>query len=112
MKKNILLDLSLTKKFVILFTILVFISFFVCAYTTIGLQNEKARSGTINVAGLQRELSQNMTKNALIYMNYDGEKQAQAKEQLNTLVARYDKALSDLKNGTRLMCSVDCTSFT
>ena len=101
MKKHILNDLSLTKKFAIVFVALICIGFVVCIYTTIGLQDEKARSGTINTAGLQRALSQNMAKNVLIYMNYEGEKRAEAKKQLETLSERYEKALSDLKNGNK-----------
>lgn len=101
MKKHSLNDLSLTKKFFILFLALVLMSFFVSVYTMIGLQEEKARSGTVNVAGLQRALSQNITKNALIYIEYEGQKREEAKQQLTELTKKYDYALSNLKNGNK-----------
>lgn len=98
MEKNSIRDLSLTKKFFILFMALVSMNFFVSIYTILQLQDEKARSGTVNTAGLQRALSQNITKNALIYTTYDGEKQNEARTQLVELTKKYDNAIVNLKN--------------
>lgn len=101
MEKNSIRDLSLTKKFFILFMALVSMNFFVSIYTILQLQDEKARSGTVNTAGLQRALSQNITKNALIYTTYDGEKQNEARTQLVELTKKYDNAIVNLKNGNK-----------
>ena len=101
MEKNSIRDLSLTKKFFILFMALVSMDFFVSIYTILQLQDEKARSGTVNTAGLQRALSQNITKNALIYTTYDGEKQNEARTQLVELTKKYDNAIVNLKNGNK-----------
>lgn len=101
MEKNSIRDLSLTKKFFILFMALVSMNFFVSIYTILQLQDEKARSRTVNTAGLQRALSQNITKNALIYTTYDGEKQNEARTQLVELTKKYDNAIVNLKNGNK-----------
>ncbi|MBQ7231816.1 MAG: type IV pili methyl-accepting chemotaxis transducer N-terminal domain-containing protein [Bacillales bacterium] len=99
--KSFLLDISLTKKFSILFTTLILISFVVCIYTTVQLQHEKARSGTINVAGLQRALSESIAKYTLVYASTEGEKQQEIKTTLNELIVQYDQTFVDLKNGNR-----------
>lgn len=98
---NMFRNASVNRKFVVIFMFVIICNFFLAAFTFYSLDKQERRSSTINIAGSQRDISQNIAKNVAIYIAETGMEKQKAMTEIKKLLIEFEDTIVILKNGSK-----------